>query len=245
MGNKDPNYKSNGGYFFYDLNAKINHKFSEKSRLYLSSYLGKDKAYLRYKDTPDYYEDDGHKYEYTDKIGMGWESKVVNGKGWAYGVEFLIKKSLGKTSGWIGYTLSKTLRKFDELNFGRTFPAKYDCRHDVSIALTHKFNERFDIGSVWIYGSGNAVTLGIMEYSPMDYFIPRYFRDEKITEFPYRNNYRPPAYHRPDLSLNLHKKKREYVPGTLPYTMFTTGEIPSSYSGMMSILRKLIPSIRE
>ncbi|HOF20880.1 MAG TPA: TonB-dependent receptor, partial [Bacteroidales bacterium] len=84
-------------------------------------------------------------------------------------------------------------------------------RHDVSIALTHKFNERIDIGSVWIYGSGNAVTLGIMEYSPMDYFIPRYFRDEKITEFPYRNNYRAPAYHRLDLSLNLHKKKNKGI----------------------------------
>ncbi len=35
----------NGGYFFYDLNAKINHKFSDKDRIYLSAYLGKDKAY--------------------------------------------------------------------------------------------------------------------------------------------------------------------------------------------------------
>lgn len=34
-----------GGYFFYDLNAKINHKFSDKDRIYLSFYLGKDKAY--------------------------------------------------------------------------------------------------------------------------------------------------------------------------------------------------------
>lgn len=30
------------GYFFYDLNAKVNYRFSEKDRLYLSGYLGRD-----------------------------------------------------------------------------------------------------------------------------------------------------------------------------------------------------------
>jgi len=34
------------GYYFYDLNAKINHRFSDRSRLYLSSYLGKDEFYM-------------------------------------------------------------------------------------------------------------------------------------------------------------------------------------------------------
>lgn len=31
------------GYYFYDLNAKVNYKFSEKDRIYLSGYFGKDK----------------------------------------------------------------------------------------------------------------------------------------------------------------------------------------------------------
>ena len=34
---------SGSGYYFYDLNAKINYKFSEKDRIYLSGYFGKDK----------------------------------------------------------------------------------------------------------------------------------------------------------------------------------------------------------
>lgn len=34
------------GYFFHDLNAKINHKFSDRSRLFLSTYLGKDEYYM-------------------------------------------------------------------------------------------------------------------------------------------------------------------------------------------------------
>jgi hypothetical protein len=35
-------YKGSG-YYFYDMNAKVNYKFSEKDRLYLSGYFGKDK----------------------------------------------------------------------------------------------------------------------------------------------------------------------------------------------------------
>jgi hypothetical protein len=43
-----------GGYYFYDLNAKITHKFSEKSRLYASYYMGDDVVYAKIK-----YEENG------------------------------------------------------------------------------------------------------------------------------------------------------------------------------------------
>ncbi|MFN7691887.1 MAG: TonB-dependent receptor, partial [Bacteroidota bacterium] len=35
-----------GGYFFYDLNAKLNYTLTDKDRLYLSGYFGKDKFYF-------------------------------------------------------------------------------------------------------------------------------------------------------------------------------------------------------
>ncbi|MCF6364704.1 MAG: TonB-dependent receptor [Bacteroidales bacterium] len=51
-----------GGYFFYDINAKINHKFSDKDRLFLSIYSGKDKAYV--KTSEDYsYNNEVNKYK--------------------------------------------------------------------------------------------------------------------------------------------------------------------------------------
>lgn len=40
-----------GGYYFYDLTAKINHKFSDKSQLFLSAYTGKDKLDLEIKNS--------------------------------------------------------------------------------------------------------------------------------------------------------------------------------------------------
>lgn len=35
-----------GGYYFWDLNGKINHRFDDKNRLYLSGYFGKDRFYF-------------------------------------------------------------------------------------------------------------------------------------------------------------------------------------------------------
>lgn len=142
--------------------------------------------------------------------GAGWEAKVEKGRGWAYGAEFLIEKNFGKLTGWVGYTLSWTERQFENLNFGNVFPAKYDRRHDISVALTHTFSERVDAGLVWVYGTGNAATLGINEYPPEDLMGGDYYYSN-ITEYPGRNNYRTPSYHRLDLGVNLHKQKKNGV----------------------------------
>ncbi|MRR21049.1 TonB-dependent receptor, partial [bacterium] len=75
--NQDQNTRTAGGYYFYDLNAKINHKFSEKSRLYLSSYLGRDRAYSRNRSRPDFPDPDMDRYEYKDSYGLGWGNMIT------------------------------------------------------------------------------------------------------------------------------------------------------------------------
>jgi hypothetical protein len=135
-----------------------------------------------------------------------WETKVEKGRGWAYGAEVMLERTIGKTTGWIGYTLSWSERQFDKLNFGRAFPAKYDSRHDVSIALTHEFSKNFDIGMTWIYHTGNAVTLGTMEYMQAE--VPGRRSYSYLTDYGGRNNFRMPATHRMDLGLNFHKQKK-------------------------------------
>ncbi len=61
------------------------------------------------------------------------EEEFVFGKGWSYGAELFLNKKKGKLTGWIGYTLSWTWRKFPDLNSGEKYPAKYDRRHDLSL----------------------------------------------------------------------------------------------------------------
>ncbi|MEA1878259.1 MAG: carboxypeptidase-like regulatory domain-containing protein, partial [Bacteroidota bacterium] len=58
------------GYFFYDLNAKINHKISDKDHLYLSVYMGEDKFYRTQK--PYTYLYDGDLFTEESHAGLGW-----------------------------------------------------------------------------------------------------------------------------------------------------------------------------
>lgn len=152
--------------------------------------------------------------EGTSFVGSGddWQSKVVFGKGNSYGAEVLLEKKLGKTSGWVGYTLSWTNRQFDDLNFGEPFPYIYDRRHDIGVAVTHKFNENVDVGLVWVYGTGNAITLGQERYLGIGNLgTPDLLGGlQELEHIGQRNNYRMPSYHRLDLGVNLHKQKKKY-----------------------------------
>lgn len=141
-----------------------------------------------------------------------WENKVEVGNGVAYGSEFLIRKSKGKTTGWIGYTLAWSIREFENLNFGEPYPYRFDRRHDIGIAITHKFSDQFDIGVVWVYGTGNAVSLPIETYPTMgNPFVSDPYGMSSTEYYEGRNQFRMPSYHRMDVGLNLHKQlKRVY-----------------------------------
>ena len=163
-----------------------------------------------------YYKTMDNLIEYKDGASFfgssdTWENKVCMGRGWAYGIEFLVQRSFGKTTGWIGYTWAHSKRKFDregmEINGGKVFPAKYDRRHDISITVQHKFSERFDLSGTWVFSSGNCGTLGTQVYEGlMDEwgYIPSINALE-------RNNFRMGNYHRLDLSVNFHKQKKHGI----------------------------------
>jgi hypothetical protein len=102
-------------------------------------------------------------------------------------------------TGWIGYTLSWTWRKFPELNGGATYPAKYDRRHDLSVVGTYEFNERWKFGAVFVYATGNATSL------PERFYI---INGVLTQEFSAINQYRLAPYHRLDLSATYSKKPK-------------------------------------
>ncbi len=136
-----------------------------------------------------------------------WQDKVEIGRGWSYGAEFFLRKSGGRTSGWIGYTLAWSWRQFDALNEGRKFPYRYDRRHDVSFVLTHRLSRRLDVGLVWVYGTGQAITLATGRFFDARLLDPRYFTGSgtvlpELREYGARGGYRMRAYHRFDVALN-------------------------------------------
>ncbi|MBN1183800.1 MAG: TonB-dependent receptor [Bacteroidales bacterium] len=139
---------------------------------------------------------------------------IVQGKGWAYGVEFMIKKNTGNTSGWLSYTWSNSWRQFEGISMDKKFPYKYDRRHDIGFVLLHKFNDRVDMSSTWVFGTGIAMSLSTEKY--VSNFTLEASSDNDIAK-PYiqkyetRNNYRMPHYHRMDIGVNFHKEKKKYT----------------------------------
>ena len=145
-----------------------------------------------------------------DSETIDWESQVTSGIGWSYGMEFLVQKKIGKFTGWAGYTLSKTEQQFTELNAGKRFPARYDRRHDISLVGIYKPNKKITLSATWVYGTGNAITLPLGEYSVVS--SPGTSNYSYYNNFSYygeRNSFRMAAYHRMDVSIQFHKELKK------------------------------------
>lgn len=142
-----------------------------------------------------YYKDLKNQIDYADNyvndIATEVEDAFVFGKGRAYGAEFFLKKSKGKLNGWIGYTLSRTERSFEDIEGGRWYPSVYDKPNDLSIVVNYKPFKKWDFGAIFIYGTGKL-------YTPVRGF---FFVEQNVNLFygP-RNSARLDDYHRLDLS---------------------------------------------
>lgn len=133
--------------------------------------------------------------DYVGGIENDLETKFVFGKGRAYGTELFIKKSSGKFTGWIGYTLSRTERKFDKIYNGNWFRTTYDKLHDLSIVLNYSLDKKWSFNGVFVYGSGRR-------YTPV---TDIYILDGGVNlEYGDRNSAALSPYHRLDLSVNYY-----------------------------------------
>lgn len=164
-----------------------------------------------------YYKWMDHLAEYRDGINVqdvqqNADQLYVYGKGWSYGVEFFLKKSMGRFTGFIGYTLSYTHRKFPDLNGGEPFYAKYDRRHDVSINLSYDIiRNKLNVSAVWVFATGNTMTI------PVGYY---FLAGTLVTEYSARNAFRLDPYHRLDLSLNWTIVKRKRFETGLNFSVY-------------------------
>lgn len=144
-----------------------------------------------------------------------WEDKITFGQGYSTGLEMMVQKHVGKFTGWVGYTLSWTRLQFDSLNFGRSFWARYDRRHDISIVGIYKPHPGITLSASWVYGTGNAITMPLAElnvptHTPMptgERLNQNYFFGTQIfTQYTDRNAYRMAAFHKMDISVQWTRK---------------------------------------
>ncbi|MCG9911732.1 MAG: TonB-dependent receptor [Flavobacteriales bacterium] len=141
-----------------------------------------------------------------------WEDVTEQGKGESYGMEVMVRKEGQKITGWVGYTLSWSWRKFDNINGGEKFPYRYDRRHAVNVVINIKFPKGISLTATWLYGTGNAITLPTVQYASA-YPVPELAFSPlnpgtEAEDVSKRNNFRMQAYHRMDIGLNFEKAKK-------------------------------------
>ena len=149
------------------------------------------------------------------------ESQLLYGKGRAYGLELFFKKKVGKFTGWVSYTLSRTELKIDGVNMDKWYPAKQDRTHDISLVGIYQASRKWTLSATWVYYTGNAVTFPSGKYQ-VDGQTAFYYTE--------RNGYRMPAYHRMDVAATLLGKKTKKFESSWTFSVYNLYGRENAYS---------------
>lgn len=139
------------------------------------------------------------------------DTLIIFGQGYSYGAELFFRKQLGKVTGWVGYTISKTEQQFDEANDGEWFPVRHDRRHDFSFVFMYNISKKVQLGATWVYNTGDKITFqkGTYEYNGIT--VPYYGR---------RNLDKMEDYHRMDLSCTINFKQTKRFKNNLNISIY-------------------------
>ncbi|RZK41414.1 MAG: hypothetical protein EOO57_01765, partial [Hymenobacter sp.] len=164
--------------------------------------LGKDRTYSLTVET--YYKALNNQIDYRDgtqlRGNFDVEASLLYGIGRAYGVEFLLRKDVGRLTGWVGYTLSKTERQFTEINSGAWFNARQDRPNDLSVVAIYQLNKKWTFSGTFLASTGNAVTFPVGKYQ---------VAGQIVSFYGLRNADRLPGYRRLDLGATYEKPHQE------------------------------------
>jgi len=128
---------------------------------------------------------------FLDYIKGNFDQQFTIGKGETYGLEVMLRKTSGRNRGWIGYTWSKALRYFPELNNGEPFYARHDRRHDINLVYQRTLKKDWQVALQFVYATGQP---GII---PEGLY---FFGGNVINSYTGMSSFRLPPYHRLDIS---------------------------------------------
>ncbi len=142
-----------------------------------------------------------------------WERNISSGRGWAYGMEWLLRKSGGNLSLLATYTLAWSWRQYQEINNGKKFPYKYDRRHSLNLGARYKLSKKLDLSALWSFSTGDVFSMPDKIYPDFDNTLQIIDPDDllKNYRFVYHysnfNQYRTSPYHSLDGALSFHSDK--------------------------------------
>ncbi len=189
-------------------------------------------------------------------LNTNLDSILTFGKGNSYGVELLIRKNVGRLTGWLSYTWSKTTQQFAELNRGASFPAAFDRRHNFSLAGSYELSKHWTFSADFVFYTGRAFTLPTGRVTvPVNASL----YDGVYYDYSSRNNARLKSYHRLDVSFSNKKTvkfwgkkyEREWVFGAYnlysrlnPYFVYLTTNADTKQPEARQVsLLPIIPSV--
>lgn len=145
------------------------------------------------------------------------ETMLVQGTGRARGVELFVRRTTGRTTGWLSYTLGRAEQRFPTpasagpqpgsgINGGRWYVTPYDRTHNLALVLLREAGPRWTFGSTFLLASGLPTTLPQARYVIDGLLVPEYGP---------RNGARLPMYHRLDLNATRRLGRGELQFGVL------------------------------
>lgn len=158
-----------------------------------------------------YYKWMRHLIDYCDEYYLRPPLEVCNhrltsGKGTAKGIDLKVEKTAGKFTGHVAYSLAWTDRTFAEKNGGRTYPARFDNRHTINVAVGWDVSPQVRLNAAWTGHSGNRFTLLTQSWEGPDTDLGFQYNGDEMPLRAGVNNYQLPFYHRLDLSCTVRKK---------------------------------------
>ena len=96
------------------------------------------------------------------------EYQLFNGTGLVRGMDLLLKKTSGKYTGWLAYTLSKATQQFPEINANAVFPSPDDRRHQLKWINQYRW-KKWRFSMVYVFSTGQPYTdLTIRAFQNLD-----------------------------------------------------------------------------
>ncbi|RFS20547.1 TonB-dependent receptor [Chitinophaga silvatica] len=174
-----------------------------------------------------FYKTTDHQLDYIDNANLQLnpliEADLLPSQTRAYGLELYAKKDIGKTTGWVSYTLSRSERKTPGISLNEWFLNRYDRTHNLNIVVSHTLNKKTSFSANWVFASGTPATFADNRLEFQDWDIP-YNSTEK------RNNYRLPAYHRLDLSCTLKGRQDRRWKGEWVFSLYNVYARRNAYT---------------